>query len=431
MIRSTFNYFMPVAAIALLLFGFASEQVLAAIDSDSGDTAWLISATALVLFMTLPGLSLFYGGLVRSENVLTVLMQCFGIATLMSLLWFAVGYSLAFSGDGAFIGNLDHAFLLGITADSTSGALPESVFITFQMAFAIITPALIIGAFAERVRFAAVLIFSAIWLLLVYVPVVHWLWGGGWLGQLGVLDFAGGLAVHLTAGAAALVAAVYIGPRHHFPNIQPPHNLTMTMTGAGMLWVGWYGFNGGSALAADGAAGLAILVTHLAAAVAALTWLCREWIRFKKPSALGAVTGMVAGLGAVTPASGFIGPIGGVAIGLVAGLLCFEATMYLKKKLAIDDSLDVFPVHGVGGALGTLLLALFGLTAVGGVGLDYGFLGQLWRQLFGVVVVFVYTASLTWLILKVVAAVTPIRVSESEEIEGLDMAQQNESGYKF
>lgn len=314
------------------------------------NTAWILTSTALVLFMTLPGLALFYGGLVRSKNVLSVLMQCFSIACVASLLWFAAGYSIAFSEGGAYFGDLSKAFLAGVMEDSMSGDLPETVFIMFQMTFAIITPALIIGGFAERMRFSAVLLFSAAWLLLVYAPITHWVWGGGWLAEMGLLDFAGGTVVHVTAGVAALVAAVVLGPRKGFgTSAMTPHNLTMTVTGAGMLWVGWFGFNAGSALAANGDAGMAMLVTHLSAATGALTWSLVEWVKYGKPSILGAVTGMVAGLGTITPASGFVGPAGAVVIGFSAGIICFYATNTLKLVLKIDDSLDVFPVHGVGG----------------------------------------------------------------------------------
>ena len=408
-----------------------STPCLAADTLDRGDTAWLLTATALVLFMTLPGLSLFYGGLVRARNVLTILMQCFAIACLMSILWYLVGYSLSFSGDGVFIGSLDRAFLRGMTEDSLSGSIPESVFFSFQMTFAIITPALIIGSFAERVKFLSVLLFSALWLLLVYVPIAHWIWGGGWLAELGIMDFAGGLVVHLSAGVAALVAAIIIGPRRLFPGGYPPHNLTMSMTGAGMLWVGWFGFNGGSALAANGDAGMALLVTHLSSATAAFVWMVREWMRFGKPSSLGVVTGMVAGLGAITPASGFVGPTGGLLIGLAAGLVCFQATLFIKKTLRIDDSLDVFPVHGVGGMLGTLLVAVLASETFGGQGLETSISHQFGVQLLGVAAVVAYTAALTWLILKLVSVMTTVRVSSTEETEGLDEAQQNESGYIF
>ncbi|MEC9155353.1 MAG: ammonium transporter, partial [Pseudomonadota bacterium] len=327
------------------------------------DTAWIMTATALVLFMTIPGLSLFYGGLVRSKNVLSVLMQCFAITCLMSILWMFVGYSLAF-GDGgsanAYIGGLDNLLLGGIVESTVSGSIPESVFALFQMTFAVITPALIVGGFAERMRFSAVVLFSAAWLILVYAPICHWVWGGGWLSDLGVMDFAGGTVVHITAGVAALVAALVLGNRRGFPQqAMPPHNMTLTIMGAGMLWVGWFGFNGGSALAANGDAAMAMLATHISAAAGAFTWMLAEKVRFGKPSALGIVTGMVAGLGTITPASGFVGPGGALIIGISAGLVCFYATIYIKQRLKIDDSLDVFPVHGVGGILGTLLTAVF------------------------------------------------------------------------
>ena len=333
------------------------------------DTAWIMTATALVLFMTIPGLSLFYGGLVRSKNVLSVLMQCFAITCLMSILWMFVGYSLAF-GDGgaanAYIGGLDNLLLGGIVESTVSGSIPESVFALFQMTFAVITPALIVGGFAERMRFSAVVLFSAAWLMLVYAPICHWVWGGGWLSDLGVMDFAGGTVVHITAGVAALVAALVLGNRRGFPQqAMPPHNMTLTIMGAGMLWVGWFGFNGGSALAANGDAAMAMLATHISAAAGAFTWMLAEKVRFGKPSALGIVTGMVAGLGTITPASGFVGPGGALIIGIGAGLICFYATIYIKQRLKIDDSLDVFPVHGVGGILGTLLTAVFASNALG------------------------------------------------------------------
>ena len=317
---------------------------------NSGDGAWILMSTALVLFMTLPGLSLFYGGLVRSKNVLTVLMQCFSIACLVSVIWVLCGYSLSFGEGNNLVGDFSKALLVGVGEDSASGTIPETVFLMFQLTFAIITPALIVGGFAERTRFSAVMIFSAFWVLLVYVPVTHWVWGGGWLSQLGLLDFAGGTVVHITAGVAALVAAIVIGNRKGYgQTAMPPHNMTMTVTGAGMLWVGWFGFNAGSALAANGDAGMAMLVTHLSASAGALTWLIIEWIKYGKPSVLGAVTGMVAGLGTITPASGYVGPMAALLIGATAGVLCFYATLTLKQRLKIDDSLDVFPVHGVGG----------------------------------------------------------------------------------
>jgi len=399
---------------------------------DSGDTAWILTSTALVLFMTLPGLSLFYGGLVRSENVLTVLMQCFGIACLASLLWFVAGYSIAFGSGNPWVGDFSRLFLIGLREDTLSGSIPESVFVAFQMTFAIITPALVVGAFAERVRFSTVLLFSALWGLVLYAPVAHWIWGGGWLQAMGIMDFAGGLVVHLTAGVSALVAAIVLGSRRHFPgNNYPPHNMTMVLTGAAMLWVGWFGFNAGSALAANGDAGMALLCTHLAAAAAAFTWMCAEWFRYGKPSALGAVTGMVAGLGTVTPASGFIGPGGAVVLGIVAGLVCFNVMIFLKQKLHIDDSLDVFPVHGVGGMIGTLLVAVLAAPMFGGQGANLPMMQQLVVQLLGISAVFVYTAVVTFLLLKLCGIFIPWRVDDKVEVEGLDVDQHNESGYSL
>ncbi|MEJ2576536.1 MAG: ammonium transporter [Gammaproteobacteria bacterium] len=400
------------------------------------DTAWILTSTALVLFMTLPGLALFYGGLVRSKNVLSVLMQCFAIAGVVSVLWLVVGYSLAFGEGNAWIGDFSKVMLAGVGRETLSGTIPESLFMVFQMTFAIITPALIVGGFAERMKFSAMLLFSALWLLLVYAPIAHWVWGGGWLGELGVYDFAGGIVVHITAGVAALVAALVMGSRRGFPTTpMMPHNMTMTVTGAGMLWVGWFGFNGGSALAADGGAAMALLATHISAAMGAMTWLFIEWIRFGKPSALGAVTGMVAGLGTITPASGFVGPGGALVIGLLAGFLCFNATMFLKRVLKIDDSLDVFPVHGVGGMLGTLLAGVFSATSLG-VFSGYGFAdgiatmgGQVGVQLIGIVAAVAFTAVATFLILKVVDAVVGLRVNEEQEIGGLDIALHEERGY--
>ena len=340
---------------------------------DSGDTAWMLTSTALVLFMTLPGLALFYGGLVRRRNALSVLMQCFAIACVMSVIWVVIGYSMSFSEGilGNLVGGFSAAMLSGITFDSVSGTMPETVFVMFQMTFAIITPALIVGAFAERMRFSALLLFTSLWIVFVYFPVAHWIWGGGWLAEMGFRDFAGGAVVHVTAGVAALVAALVIGNRRGFPDMpMPPHNLTMTVTGACMLWVGWFGFNAGSAVAADGAAGMAMLVTHISAAVASLTWMAAEWIKFGKPSVLGIVTGMVAGLATITPASGYVGPSGALVIGLAAGSGCFFATQFMKRKLKIDDSLDVFSVHGIGGMIGLLLTGVFSATSWGGVGLD-------------------------------------------------------------
>ncbi|WP_083234120.1 ammonium transporter [Candidatus Marithrix sp. Canyon 246] len=402
---------------------------------NSANTAWILTATALVLFMTIPGLSLFYAGIVRSKNVLSVLMQCFAITCMVSILWLIYAYSLAFSEGNALVGDLSKMFMADMSEDSLTGDIPESLFAMFQLTFAIITPALIVGAFAERMKFSAMLIFSALWLTFVYAPITHWVWGGGWLQQMGLLDFAGGTVVHVTAGAAALVAAMFIGKRRGFPQTpMPPHNLTMTVTGAGMLWVGWFGFNAGSALAANGDAAMAMLVTHISAATGAMTWMFLEWIKYGKPSVLGIVTGMVAGLGTITPASGFVGPAGALIIGFSAGILCFGATNYLKRVLKIDDSLDVFPVHGVGGILGTLLVGIFASSQLGifsGQGLAEGVTisQQLWVQFIGVSSTFIYTAIVTLILLKVIDMVIGVRVNEDEEIEGLDVTQHEERGY--
>ena len=421
---------MMAALMLLLLPAIAQADTL-----DSGDTAWILTSTALVLFMTLPGLALFYGGLVRAKNVLSVLMQCFVIACVVSILWVFYGYSLSF-GDGgsmnAWIGGLDNAFLANVARDSLSGTLPESVFVMFQMTFAIITPALIVGGFAERMKFSSMLLFSVIWVSVVYFPVCHWVWGGGWLAEMGLLDFAGGTVVHITAGVAALVCALVMGNRNGFPTTpMMPHNMTMTVTGAGMLWVGWFGFNGGSAVAANGDAGMAMLVTHVSAACGALTWAAMEWFRYGKPSALGTVTGMVAGLGTITPASGFVGPMGALVIGFSAGVVCFLATAFIKRKLKIDDSLDVFPVHGVGGILGTLLAGIFVSAGLGGVGYADGVnMGsQLGVQLTGVIVTIVFTAVTTFVCLKIVDLLIGLRVTDEEETEGLDINQHDERGY--
>jgi Amt family ammonium transporter len=417
--------------LALLFF-----PVIAQADTlDTGDTAWVLTSTALVLFMTLPGLALFYGGLVRAKNVLSVLVQCFTIACVVSILWVIYGYSLSF-GDGgsanAWIGGLDNAFLANVARDSLSGTLPESVFVMFQMTFAIITPALIIGGFAERMKFSAMLLFSVIWVSIVYFPVCHWVWGGGWLAEMGLLDFAGGTVVHITAGVAALVCALVMGNRNGFPTTpMMPHNMTMTVTGAGMLWVGWFGFNGGSAVAANGDAGMAMLVTHVSAACGALTWAAMEWIKYGKPSALGTVTGMVAGLGTITPASGFVGPMGALIIGFSAGVVCFFATAFIKQKLKIDDSLDVFPVHGVGGILGTILAGIFVSAGLGGIGFADGLnMGsQLGIQLTGVIATVVFTAIATFVSLKIVDVILGLRVTDEQETEGLDINQHDERGY--
>jgi Amt family ammonium transporter len=403
--------------------------------ADSGDTAWLLTATALVLFMTLPGLAAFYSGLVRTKNVLSVLMQCFAISCVVSVLWLIGGYGLAF-GDGGdlqpFIGSFSKVWFSGVGRDTLSGSAPEAAFLMFQLTFAIITPALVIGGFAERMRFSAVLWFTVAWFVLVYLPVCHWVWGGGWLAKLGVIDFAGGIVVHVNAGVAALVAALVLRERKGFPHVaMPPHNMPLTVMGAGMLWVGWYGFNGGSALAANGSASMAILVTHLGAATGALAWMALEWMRYGKPSVLGIVTGMVAGLGTITPASGFVGPIGGVAIGLIAGVVCFGATQFLKRTLRIDDSLDVSPVHGVGGVIGSILTGVFMTAALGGVGYAEGMTmsSQVVAQTIGVVVTGAWCGGVTWGILKVIDVTVGLRVTEEQESEGLDLAQHGERGY--
>ncbi len=420
-----------IAALAVLLPSttFASDGL------NGANTAWILTATALVLMMTLPGLSLFYGGLVRVKNILSILMQCFAVTCVASLLWLLVGYSMAFSEGNAFVGGFDNILMGAVTEDSMVGDIPESVFAMFQMTFAIITPALIVGGFAERMRFSSMLVFSGLWLLAVYAPITHWVWGGGWLSEMGLLDFAGGTVVHVTAGVAAVVAAMVMGPRHGFPNQpMPPHNMTMTITGAGLLWVGWFGFNAGSALAANGDAGMAMLVTHVSAAAGALTWMACEWTRFGRPSALGAVTGMVAGLGTITPASGYVGPGGALVIGILAGFVCYHATVFLKQRLKVDDSLDVFPVHGVGGALGTLLAAVFasaGLGVFSGQGLAEGMTiaSQFQVQLIGVLASGVYTAIVTFVLLKLIDRMLGLRVSQDEETEGLDLTQHNERGY--
>ncbi len=422
--------YLPLFILLILPGTLSAEEVI-----DAANTGWILTSTALVLFMTLPGLALFYGGLVRSKNVLSVLMQCFTIACVASILWFAFAYSIAFADGGSFSGGLQKAFLAGVLEESVSGDLPETVFVMFQMTFAIITPALIVGGFAERMKFSAVVLFSALWLLVVYAPITHWVWGGGWLGEMGLLDFAGGTVVHITAGVAALVAALVLGNRRGYGEVSmAPHNMTMTVTGAGMLWVGWFGFNAGSALAANGDAGMAMLVTHLSASAGAFTWLSIEWIKYGKPSALGAVTGMVAGLGTITPASGFVGPAGALVIGISAGCICFYATLTIKQVLKIDDSLDVFPVHGVGGMLGTFMAGIFASSELGifsgqGLAEGVGIGDQLKVQLIGIVATLVYTAVVTYVILIVVRSITGLRVTEDEEREGLDLVSHNESGY--
>ena len=396
------------------------------------DTAWILTATALVLLMTLPGLALFYGGLVRSNNVLSALLQCFAIACLASILWLVGGYSLAFSGDGNYIGDLSRAFLLGVGTDTASGNLPEGVFFMFQMTFAIITPALIVGAYVERIKFSAVLWISGLWLLLVYAPVTHWIWGGGWLAQMGIQDFAGGLVVHLNCGVAALVIAKVLGPRKGFPgDVKPPHSPPLVMVGAAMLWVGWFGFNGGSALAADGVAGMAITVTHVSAATAALTWMFIEWIKYGKPTIVGAATGAIAGLATITPASGFVGPIGALIIGFLAGSICYKMCGVIKNLWNIDDSLDVMAVHGIGGIIGTLLTAVLGAKAFGGMVENQDIGAQFITQLIGVVAVGVFCGVVTWIIVMVVKQICGLRVSDDEEIEGLDISVHGEKGYRL
>ncbi len=421
---------LPVALLAVL------TPATAFASADSGDTAWLLTATALVLFMTIPGLALFYAGLVRTRNVLSVLMQCFVLVCSVTVLWVVLGYSLAFGegGMGGVIGGLGKVFLRGVTVDSLTGTVPESVFVVFQLTFAAITPALIVGGFAERMNFSAMLIFCLLWTLFAYVPVAHWVWGGGWLGAMGVLDFAGGAVVHINAGVAALVAAMVLGRRRGFPQTAMlPHNMTMTVTGAAMLWVGWFGFNAGSAVAADGVAGMAMLVTHISAAAGALTWMVTEWIRHGKPSALGAVTGMVAGLGTITPASGFVGPMGALIIGTAAGFTCYWATQLIKQKLVIDDSLDVFPVHGVGGALGMLLTAVFVSVGLGGAGYAEGVTmgGQFLVQALAVIATVIWSALVSYVALKIAGALVPLRVGVDEEIEGLDLVNHEERGYNL
>jgi Amt family ammonium transporter len=397
----------------------------------------MLTSSLLVLFMTLPGLALFYAGLVGARNVLSVLMQCFSITCIVTLAWVVVGYSLAF-GDGgalnAWYGGFGKAFLSGIEVGTLKGTIPETVFAMFQLTFAIITPALVIGAYAERVRYSGMLLFSLLWLLVVYCPIAHWVWGDGWLQKMGIMDFAGGTVVHLNAGTAALVCALMLGRRRGFPDTpMPPHNLTMTVTGACMLWVGWFGFNAGSALAADGTAGMAMLVTHIGAATGALAWTFCEWARYGKPSVLGIVTGMVAGLGTITPASGFVGPLGALAIGAAAGVACFFATGYMKRALRVDDSLDVFPVHGVGGLLGTLLTGVFASAALGGVGYpEGGTMGsQVLTQLVGVIATAAWSGIATFVLLKVSGALAGMRVAPEAETEGLDTVLHNEKGYNL
>ncbi len=399
----------------------------------NANTAWILTSTALVLFMTLPGLALFYAGLVRSKNTISVLAQCLVIAVLASMVWFVVGYSLSFSGEGLYIGDLSKVFLKTVTLKSLTGDIPETVFVMFQMTFAIITPALIVGAFVERIKFSAVVIFTVLWLILVYAPVTHWVWGGGWLAKLGVFDFAGGLVVHTTAGISALVIAHFLGPRKGFPKtFSPPHSPVLAMIGASMLWVGWFGFNAGSALAANANAGMAMLVTHISAATATLTWMFIDWIKNGKPGLIGMITGMIAGLATVTPASGFIGPMGAIILGILSGSICYYCVGFVKFKLKIDDSLDVFAVHGVGGMLGTLLAGILAADFFGGLGLEKSAVEQTMVQALGILTVALLSFVGTVIIVKIIQATVGLRVSEEEEIgEGLDFGSHGESSYNL
>jgi Amt family ammonium transporter len=417
----------------LLLFSVVFSIGLSSEELNSGDTAWILTSTALVLFMTLPGLSLFYAGLVRSKNAISVLMQCFAIACIVSVAWVVYGYSLAFTEGNGFIGGTSAFFLTGIGRDTLAPGttMPHSLFVIFQMTFAIITPALVVGAFAERMKFGAMCLFSLLWFTAVYIPACHMIWGGGYLSD--VKDFAGGLVVHLTCGVGALVIAVMLGPRKGFPiTAMPPHNRTMVVTGAAMLWVGWFGFNAGSSWAADGLAGMAMLVTHISAATGALTWMAIEWIKGGKPTIVGIATGMVAGLATITPAAGSVGPEGALLIGLMAGTICFYATQTVKGVFGIDDSLDVFPVHGVGGIIGIIMVSFLGVQG--------GFLGssagetwipmeQFLIQMKGIAVIGIWTGIATWAILKLISSLMPLRVTEEEEYEGLDIAEHEERGY--
>ena len=400
---------------------------------DTGNTAWILTSTALVLFMTLPGLALFYAGLVKSKNILSVLMQCIAIACLASLIWLGVGYSMAFSEGSQWVGGLQKAFLSGVEKNSLFGDIPETVFFMFQMTFAIITPALIVGAYVERIKFSAVLLFSGLWLIAVYAPVTHWIWGGGWLAEKGILDYAGGLVVHLTAGISALVLAAALGPRKGFPDqVDPPHNPALVMIGASMLWVGWFGFNAGSALAANGDAGMAMLVTHISAATASLVWMTIDWMKFGKPTLIGLVTGTIAGLASITPASGFVGPIGGLVIGFSAGIICYILVSFVKSSLRIDDSLDVFAVHGAGGVIGIILVSFLADKRFGGVGYAEGMdsVSQLSVQGLGIAAVLVWSVIASLIIIIIVKALTGLRVDPSFEEEGLDISSHGETNYR-
>ena len=400
---------------------------------DTGNTAWILTSTALVLFMTLPGLALFYGGLVKSKNILSVLMQCIAVACLASLIWLAVGYSLAFADGSQWVGGLQKSFFSGVERSSLSGDIPESLFFMFQMTFAIITPALMVGAYVERIKFSAVLLFSGLWLVIVYAPVTHWIWGGGWLSEMGILDYAGGLVVHLTAGISALVLAAALGPRKGFPDqVDPPHSPALVMIGASMLWVGWFGFNAGSALAANEDAGMAMLVTHVSAASASLVWMFIDWLKFGKPTLVGLVTGTIAGLASITPASGFVGPLGALIIGGSAGVICYVLVSFVKNTLGVDDSLDVFAVHGAGGVLGILLVSFLTDSNIGGIGYSEGMnaQSQLNIQLIGIGSVFAWSIVASLIIIVIVKALTGLRVEDSYEEEGLDISSHGETNYR-
>ncbi len=422
-----------IRATILVLMLLAIPATAHADGLDSGDTAWMITATALVLFMTIPGLSLFYGGLVRSKNILSVLMQCFSITALMTILWVVAGYSISFGEGGSYFGDFSKTFLKGVGPDAVSGTIPEILFVMFQLTFAIITPSLIIGAFAERMKFSAMLIFTGAWMLLIYSPVCHWMWGGGWLGSMGALDFAGGTVVHINAGVAGLVCATVLGKRKGYPTApMMPHNLTLSVVGAGMLWVGWFGFNAGSELAADGTAGMALAVTQIAAAAATLAWMFAEWIKHGKPSVLGAITGAVAGLVAITPASGFVGPMGAIAIGFVSGVVCFFSATTMKRAFGYDDSLDAFGVHGVGGLVGAMLTGVFAYPVLGGFAeLETSMGAQIRIQSISVIATIAYSAFGSFILLKITDRLVGLRVTEDEEVTGLDITQHNEKGYDY
>ena len=429
-----FHFLPNLLAVLTLLFwpGLVSAEPL-----NAADTAWILTASGLVLFMTVPGLALFYGGLVRSKNVLSILMQCFAITSLVSVLWLLGGYSLALSDGGnlqALIGGLSKLSLLSLNADSVKDNLPETVFCMYHLTFAIFAPALIVGGVAERIKFSALLWFVAGWELLIYIPVCHWIWGGGWLAELGVMDFAGGLVVHVSGGIAALIGAMMIGSRRGYPRMpMPPHNLTMTATGAGILWVGWHGFSAGSALMANGAAGIAMLSTHMSAAAGSLAWMTIEWLRFGKPSGLGLITGMVAGLGMIAPSAGFVAPLGGLVIGIIAGCSCFFTLHWMKRHLAIDDTLDVFAIHGVGGIVGSLLTAVLASESLGGIGTiaEHGMLGQLSIQALAVVSILAWSGGISYVLLKLLDKSLGLRVNQHDETEGLDISQHNEQGYNL